>query len=282
MKTKAEKYDKVKRKTMKIMKMSLLAIVELYRWRWQWRLLWKWDKIMADIVVCAPLGQWRKTATMVLLCHLVEHIPHSHHISCCLHDWCRSVAKNFADQALALVVAHIPGKKNISISRLPCFVFVFDLYVDIQIWRQIQNANKLIWAGWIFLSKILLGSEAPWDLVVEDVEEEGVIVKERDLLLLHNPHRHRSEDRLILRKDHVPHDHFPRALLIPHLDKMLKPTLVNLTADSFQFLILTRETFFVFYLIVFREVEGKSDDVLHSVARGKDQLANVDGWPNSS
>ena len=30
------------------------------------------------------------------------------------------------------------------------------------------------------------------------------------------------------------------------------------------------------YLVVFGEVKGEGDDVLHCIARGEDQLANVD------
>ena len=66
-------------------------------------------------------------------------------------------------------------------------------------------------------TNILLRTEAPRDLVVEDVEEEGVVVKKRNLLLLHDLHCHRGEDCLELGKDDVPHYHFSRPLLIPHL-----------------------------------------------------------------
>ena len=50
--------------------------------------------------------------------------------------------------------------------------------------------------------------------------------------------------------------------------------------DSLKFNLSFRSSF-VFNLVVFWEVEGKRDDVLHGVARGKDELANMDGWPHS-
>ena len=76
--------------------------------------------------------------------------------------------------------------------------------------------------------EILLGTEAPRDLVVENVEEEGVVAEQRDLFLLHDLHGHRGEDGVELGEDDVPHDHFPRALLVPHLVPKVVGGITNL------------------------------------------------------
>ena len=110
--------------------------------------------------------------------------------------------------------------------------------------------------------EVLLGTETPRDLVVENVEEEGVVAQQRDLLLLHDLHGHRGEDRVELGEDDVPHDHFPRALLGPHLVPKVVGGITNLR--------------YLLNLVVLGEVEGKCDDVLHGVPRRKEEFSNVD------
>ena len=55
---------------------------------------------------------------------------------------------------------------------------------------------------------LLLWPKTPGDLVVEDVEEEGIVAEHGKLLLLHDLDSHWSKDCVVLGKDDISHNNF--------------------------------------------------------------------------